>query len=80
MSKDMKQAIRWYTRAANQGSVEAMLELGRLYYHGTDVAKDADEAQYWLQKIELRQQSLQATKPALVKEALELLGRIKQGK
>ncbi len=80
ISKDMKQAIRWYTRAANQGSVEAMLELGRLYYHGTDVAKDADEAQYWLQKIELRQQSLQATKPALVKEALELLGRIKQGK
>ena len=78
--KDTKKAIHWYTRAANQGSPEAMLELGRIYYYGSSVDKDPDEALYWLQKIEFRQQSLQATKPALVKEALELLGRIKQGK
>lgn len=78
--KDTKKAIHWYARAANQGSPEAMLELGRIYYYGSSVDKDPDEALYWLQKIEFRQQSLQATKPALVKEALELLGRIKQGK
>ena len=78
--KDTKKAIHWYTRAANQGSPEAMLELGRIYYYGSSVDKDPDEALYWLQKIEFRQQSQQATHSGLVKEAMELLGRIRQGK
>ena len=78
--KDTKKAIHWYTRAANQGSPEAMLELGRIYYYGSSVDKDPDEALYWLQKIEFRQQKLQSTHSGLVKEAMELLGRIRQGK
>ena len=50
--QDTKQAVYWYTKAAEQGHVQAQYELGRLYlFSGDDeVPQDYKQSVYWYTK------------------------------
>ena len=45
--KDYKQAIYWYTKAAEQGDDEAQFNLGLMYYEGQGVPKDYIQTYAW---------------------------------
>ncbi len=47
--KDLKEAIKWYKEAADQGCVEAQYTLGRCYEKGIGVPPDAKQARKWYQ-------------------------------
>ena len=49
-SKDNAKAREWYEKAADKGSVEAMVSLGVLYANGQGVAQDFAKAREWYQK------------------------------
>jgi len=40
ITKDVKQAIKWYRKAADQGDKDAQAELGRCYFYGIGVERD----------------------------------------
>ena len=40
-------AFYWYEKAANNGNIIAMYNLGRYYKHGMGVEKDLERAIYW---------------------------------
>jgi TPR repeat protein len=46
----VEEAFKWYERAAKSGISPAMLELGKMYYEGTGVAKDLSLSAYWIEK------------------------------
>jgi TPR repeat protein len=48
-----EKALDWYTRAANQGSSDAMIGLAVLYGHGQGVAKNPQTAYQWLMTASL---------------------------
>ena len=48
--KDQKQAVYWYRKAAEQGHVEAQIELGKCYEDGNGVEKDLSQMIYWYRK------------------------------
>ncbi len=43
-------ALFWYTKAAEQGDVEAQESLGRMYFEGEEILADYKKSAYWLQK------------------------------
>ena len=45
--RDEKQAFRWFSRAANDGSLSAQAKLGFLYWGGRGVHKDTNLAYFW---------------------------------
>ena len=49
---DYKQAVEWYTKAANQGNITAELDLASLYRDGRGklFARDVDQAAAWYRK------------------------------
>ncbi|HEY3144823.1 MAG TPA: tetratricopeptide repeat protein [Dongiaceae bacterium] len=47
-SANFEKALYWYTRAANQGNVDAMLGLAGMYGHGQGVTQDKGAAYRWL--------------------------------
>ena len=49
VDRDMNEAIRWYTEAANGGHTEAQFKLGRFYEDGTGVQKDEARAKGWFE-------------------------------
>ena len=49
-TQDYVEAVRWFTKAAEQGYGEAQLKLGLCYKSGTGVEKDYVEAVNWLRK------------------------------
>lgn len=48
---EQEEAVIWYRRAAENGSGEAQMKLGKLYAEGKVVAKDAAEAERWLNMV-----------------------------
>jgi TPR repeat protein len=50
VAKDEKEAVKWYTKAAEQGDAWAQSNLGFCYEKGTGVAKDEKEAVKWYTK------------------------------
>ena len=48
--RDEKQAIAWFQKAADQGNLWAMRNLGNLYEKGLGVAKDCKTATAWYAK------------------------------
>jgi hypothetical protein len=44
---DETEAARWFTKAAEHGSVSAQYKLGLLYWGGHGVPKDANKAYFW---------------------------------
>ena len=52
VEQDYKQALYWYTRAAEQNYPPAQLDLGDMYLTGNGVDVDIEKAKYWLGKAE----------------------------
>ena len=50
VSKDYKQAIYWFEKAAQQGHAKAQSYLGRLYFCTVDFKKNCEQAFYWFEK------------------------------
>ena len=48
--KDEKEAVKWYTKSAEQGDAYGQSNLGACYFNGTGVAKDEKEAVKWYGK------------------------------
>ena len=48
--QDHKQAVKWYTKAAEQGYFESQSELGQMYYDGDGIPQDCKEAFKWCTK------------------------------
>lgn len=48
VKKNERLALRFHLRAALSGDVDAMEEVGRMYYYGIGVAQDRDVARIWL--------------------------------
>jgi uncharacterized protein len=46
---DDAQAAAWYRKAANQGNVDAQVNLGVMYYSGRGVAQDHATSRMWYQ-------------------------------
>ena len=51
-ARDYKQAVEWYTKAANQGNITAELNLASLYRDGRGklFARDVEQAASWYRK------------------------------
>ncbi len=49
-AKNLKDAAKWYAKAAEQGNLEAQLGLGAIYIKGQGVPKDSREAAKWYLK------------------------------
>jgi hypothetical protein len=47
---DKKKAVEWYTKAAEQGNINAQYNLGLMYRDGEGVEQNLDKAVEWLQK------------------------------
>jgi putative methionine-R-sulfoxide reductase with GAF domain len=47
IKRDERGAARWFTKAAEHGSVPAQSKLGSLYWGGRGVAKDDNQAYFW---------------------------------
>jgi len=47
VAQDEREAVRWFTKAAEDGSVPAQYKLGLLYWGGHGVAKDVYKAYFW---------------------------------
>src|SRR5438034_670256 len=50
VKKDSKMAFCWYEKAANNGNIIAMYNLGLFYNKGFGVEKDIDKSIYWYKK------------------------------
>lgn len=70
---DFEKALYWYSRAANQGNVDAMLGLAGMYGHGQGVPADKVAAYRWL--ILASSQHLDEKAAAIVAEARDNLGK-----
>jgi TPR repeat protein len=47
ISRDEKEAFRWFLSAADHGSLAAQAKLGALYWGGRGVSKDVNQAYFW---------------------------------
>jgi|GEM_PF-6187190 len=47
VSKDVKEAAKWYAKAAEQGNLDAQVALGAIYFRGQGVPRDSREAAKW---------------------------------
>ena len=50
VTKDPKEAVKWFRKAAEQGYANAQANLGASYYNGLGVTKDPKEAVKWYRK------------------------------
>jgi len=48
VSKNMRLAVKWMAKSAQQGHLLAQLDLGLLYAKGVYVTRDINEARHWL--------------------------------
>ena len=50
MTPNYAEAMKWYLKAANQGSLAAQYNIGIMYDKGQGVKQDYSEANKWYQK------------------------------
>ena len=48
--QDYKQAVKWYTKAAEQGNADAQFNLANMYFNGQGVPQDYKQAVKWYTK------------------------------
>ncbi len=48
--QDLKEAVKWYRKAAEQGDSSTQVDLGLMYYEGRGVKQDFKEAAKWFRK------------------------------
>ena len=51
--QDYKEAVKWYTKSADQGYALAAFNLGAMYGNGEGVPQNYAEAAYWLSIAEI---------------------------
>ncbi|MEI6706775.1 MAG: GIY-YIG nuclease family protein [Methylococcales bacterium] len=49
-NRDYKEAIEWYKKAANQGHIDAQINLARMFYDFSWITKNYTEASQWFTK------------------------------
>ena len=54
VTKDLKEAVRWVRKAAEQGYVNGQVWLGVMYQHGEGVTRDYKEAVKWYRKAAMQ--------------------------
>ena len=47
---DIKEAVKWYKKAADTGNTDAQYILGEIYYYGFGIEEDEEEGLKWLRK------------------------------
>jgi len=50
VSKDNREAVKWYRKSAELGGAEAQYNLGMMYFKGDSVERDLKEARKWMLK------------------------------
>ncbi len=45
---DEREAVRWFTKSAEQGNVAAQSKLGSIYFRGRDIPQDLNRAYFWM--------------------------------
>ena len=50
VSRNLKEAFRWYKKAAHEGFAHAQFNLGQMYYLGQGVDQDKAEGFRWFQE------------------------------
>ena len=50
VKKDYKEALKWFTKAAEQNYADAQSNVGGMYYKGQAVKQDYEEALKWYMK------------------------------
>ena len=53
VGRDIKEALFWYKKAAEQGDLYAQLSLAQIYHKGMGVKKNIEEAIHWYEKAAL---------------------------
>jgi putative methionine-R-sulfoxide reductase with GAF domain len=48
VKQDEREAVRWFTKAAEQGNVSAQSKLGSIYFRGRDVPQNLNQAYFWM--------------------------------
>ncbi len=79
--KDYAEALQWYRKAAEQGSNEARISLGKIYFEGTGVKQDYAEAARWYgcpkPSAEILASCRETSYKDLPRRAVALLNRMK---
>ena len=66
--KDVGEALKWYQKTAEQGSVDAQFTLGFLYYEGRGVPQDYVQAHMWFNLAEAQgDKDTQETRDSIAK-------------
>ena len=58
-TQDYKTAIKFYTKAAEQGSARAQFNLGMMYYKGQGLSQDYTRANMWWNIAALQETKMQ---------------------
>jgi hypothetical protein len=72
VAQDYKEAVKWYTKAAEQGDATAQFNLGVMYVNGQGVKKDYKEAVKWFTK------AAQRGDPEIVNKASRMCKELQQ--
>ncbi len=56
--KNYAKAAKWFLKAANWGSLEAMHKLGEMYRYGDGVPQDDSEAIKWFRKAGAKEETI----------------------
>ena len=68
--QDYEEAVRWYLRAAEQGDVEAQVNIGIMYFEGRGVVQDYVQAHKWTNLAASRQTGEERKMSADARDAL----------
>jgi len=65
-----REAVRWFTKSAEQGYVPAQSKLGSIYYSGRGVPQDSSRAYFWMAVARLRGDDASTTLAPFVRARL----------
>jgi TPR repeat protein len=73
--EDKAEAVKWYRKAADQGYVDALFDLGNCYNFGDGVPKDRIEAYAYMSLIIDAHQYARTSRDIIVSSMPEIVGR-----
>ena len=54
IDRNLKEAVKWFRKAADKGDMEAQTQLGFMYAKGEGLNKSESQAVYWWQKASIQ--------------------------